>query len=52
MAAYFGHLLEKGKPDGSKYSPDSPLAYCDRIASWHPKRDQPNGSLIREMIQD
>ncbi|MFD9081709.1 tyrosine-type recombinase/integrase [Streptomyces erythrochromogenes] len=52
VAAYFGHLMEKGKPDGTKYSPDSLLAYCGRIVSWYPKGERPDGSLIREMIQD
>ncbi|MGW4509228.1 tyrosine-type recombinase/integrase [Streptomyces sp. NPDC004436] len=52
VAAYFGHLMEKGKPDGTKDSPDSRLAYCGRIVSWHPTGERPDGSLIREMIQD
>ncbi|MEW2417553.1 tyrosine-type recombinase/integrase [Streptomyces sp. NPDC046866] len=52
VAAYFGHLMEKGKPDGTKYSPDSLLAYCGRIVSWYPKGERPDGSLIREMIED
>ncbi|MEU4038723.1 hypothetical protein [Streptomyces collinus] len=52
VAAYFGYLMETGKPDGSKYSPDSLLAYCSRIASWYPKGERPDVSLVREMIED
>ncbi|WP_326594209.1 hypothetical protein [Streptomyces sp. NBC_01294] len=52
VAAYFGHLMEKGKEDGSRYSPDTLLAYCARIVSWYKKGDRPDGSLIREMIED
>ncbi|MFP1628869.1 hypothetical protein ACLB9X_27680 [Streptomyces sp. 5K101] len=52
VAAYFGHLMETGKPDGSKYSPDSLLAYCSRIVSWYPKGERPDASLVREMIED
>ncbi|MFG3132836.1 tyrosine-type recombinase/integrase [Streptomyces tendae] len=52
VAAYFGYLMETGKPDGSKYSPDSLLAYCSRIVSWYAKGDRPDASLVREMIED
>lgn len=52
VAAYFGYLMETGKPDGSKYSPDSLLAYCSRIVSWYPKGERPDASLVREMIED
>ncbi|MER8098373.1 tyrosine-type recombinase/integrase [Streptomyces goshikiensis] len=52
VATYFGHLMEKGKDDGAKYSPDTLLAYCGRIVSWYPKGERPDGSLIREMIED
>ncbi|MFI8265306.1 hypothetical protein [Streptomyces sp. NPDC085665] len=52
VAEYFGHLMEKGKEDGTKYSPDTLLAYCARIVSWYPKGERPDGSLIREMIED
>ncbi|WP_338675865.1 tyrosine-type recombinase/integrase [Streptomyces sp. SCSIO 30461] len=52
VAAYFGYLMETGKPDGSRYSPDSLLAYCSRIVSWYPKGVRPDASLVREMIED
>ncbi|MEU5090412.1 tyrosine-type recombinase/integrase [Streptomyces sp. NPDC021356] len=52
VAAYFGFLMETGKPDGGKYSPDSLLAYCSRIVSWYPKGERPDASLVREMIED
>lgn len=52
IAAYFGHLMEKGKEDGSRYSPDTLLAYSARIVSWYAKGERPDGSLIREMIED
>lgn len=53
VAAYFGHLMETGKPDGGgRYSPDSLLAYCSRIVSWYPKGERPDASLVREMIED
>ncbi|MDL5199537.1 tyrosine-type recombinase/integrase [Streptomyces sp. ALI-76-A] len=52
VAAYFGYLMETGKQDGSKYSPDSLLAYCSRIVSWYPKGERPDASLVREMIED
>lgn len=56
LAAYFGHLMErgKGKPGTTyvPYSPDSLLAYCTRIVTWYPKGERPDGSLVREMIED
>ncbi|MEU3098142.1 tyrosine-type recombinase/integrase [Streptomyces sp. NPDC006967] len=52
VAAYFGHLMETGRPDGGKYSPDTLLAYCSRIVSWYPKGERPDASLVRELIED
>ncbi|WP_234021902.1 tyrosine-type recombinase/integrase [Streptomyces sp. Amel2xE9] len=56
VAAYFGYLMERGKgKPGSPYvpySPDSLLAYCTRIVTWYPKGQRPDGSLVREMIED
>ncbi|MEU8502349.1 hypothetical protein AB0C86_37390 [Streptomyces lavendulae] len=52
VAAYFGHLMETGKEDGSPYSPDTLLAYLVRIVTGYEKGDRPDGSLIREMIED
>ncbi|WP_051774677.1 tyrosine-type recombinase/integrase [Streptomyces sp. NRRL S-237] len=52
VAAYFGHLMEQGKDDGTRYSPDTLLAYSARITSWYPKGDRPDASLVRQMIED
>ncbi|MEV7383634.1 tyrosine-type recombinase/integrase [Streptomyces lydicus] len=53
VAAYFGYLMETGKDQaGTKYSPDTLLAYLTRIVSGYPKGDRPDGSLVREMIED
>ncbi|GLV88371.1 hypothetical protein Slala03_80600 [Streptomyces lavendulae subsp. lavendulae] len=44
--------METGKEDGSPYSPDTLLAYLVRIVTGYEKGDRPDGSLIREMIED
>lgn len=52
LVAYFDHLMASGKPDGTQYSPDSLLAYVARIVSGYPKGERPDGSLVRDMIED
>ncbi|MDX3321147.1 hypothetical protein PV415_30010 [Streptomyces sp. ME03-5684b] len=44
--------METGKPERSKFSPDSLLAYCSRIVSWYAKGERPDAFLVREMIKD
>jgi hypothetical protein len=56
LAAYIGYLMErgKGKPGApyDPYSPDTLLAYVTRIVTWYPKGERPDGSQVREMIED
>ncbi|MFV5997640.1 tyrosine-type recombinase/integrase [Streptomyces sp. NPDC056231] len=52
VVAYFDHLMESGKKDGSQYSPDSLLAYLSRIVTWYRAGERPDGSLVRQMIED
>ncbi|MFF4188204.1 hypothetical protein ACFYZ9_33915 [Streptomyces sp. NPDC001691] len=52
LVAYFDHLMATGKPDGTQYSPDSLLAYVTRIVSGYAKGERPDGSLVRDMIED
>lgn len=56
LAEYIGYLMErgKGKPGAPyvPYSPDSLLAYCTRIVTWYPKGERPDGSQVREMIEN
>ncbi|WP_328564882.1 hypothetical protein [Streptomyces coelicoflavus] len=44
--------METGKPEGSKFSPDSLLAYCSRSVFWYAKGERPDASRVREMIKD
>ncbi|MFI2428439.1 tyrosine-type recombinase/integrase [Streptomyces sp. NPDC018955] len=52
VLAYFDHLMERGKEDGSRYSPDTLLAYLPRIVSWYPKGERPDASVVRDAIED
>ncbi|MFJ5588315.1 hypothetical protein ACIQCG_01030 [Streptomyces noursei] len=52
VAEYIGTLMETGQPDGTPYSPDTLLAYVSRILTWYPKGERPDGSAIRDMIED
>ncbi|MEU3499498.1 hypothetical protein ABZ726_01590 [Streptomyces hundungensis] len=52
VAEYIGTLMDAGQPDGTPYSPDTLLAYVSRILTWYPKGERPDGSAIRDMIED
>ncbi|REH18356.1 hypothetical protein SAMN05428941_0044 [Streptomyces sp. 2114.2] len=52
VAACFGYFMETGRPEGSKFSPDSLLAFCSQIVSWYAKGERPDASLVHEMIKD
>jgi hypothetical protein len=52
IAEYIGTLMDDGQPDGTPYSPDTLLAYVSRILTWYPKGERPDGSAIRDMIED
>lgn len=56
LAAYIGYLMERGKGKAGApydpYSPDTLLAYVTRIVTWYPKGERPDGSQVREMIED
>ncbi|WP_240362055.1 hypothetical protein [Streptomyces sp. MBT27] len=52
VAEYIGMLMDTGQPDGTPYSPDTLLAYLSRILTWYAKGKRPDGSAIRDMIED
>lgn len=52
IAEYIGTLMDTGQPNGTPYSPDTLLAYLSRILTWYPKGERPDGSKIRDIIED
>ncbi|MEU9167904.1 hypothetical protein AB0D34_08920 [Streptomyces sp. NPDC048420] len=55
IAEYIGTLMDTGQPNGIPYSPDTLLAYLSRLSrilTWYPKGERPDGSKIRDIIED